>query len=327
MKQKRFVEITGQFSSKKILVVGDLMMDTYMWGTSERISPEAPVPIVHVTSVENNPGGAANVALNLASLGVDVSVVGVVGEDSEGLVLKDLLSDTGINTDGIVRDADRPTTVKARVISQGHQVVRTDREVTWVLSDEVENSVVEAVESHLSGLDGVILQDYNKGFFGHDSLKRILESLGKAKIPIYVDPKKDNFLNFRHVRYFKPNLNEFESALSAGYSPNQFETYGQNLREKLDADIVMVTRSEKGSTLFTKDGMQTIPTQARKVHDVSGAGDTVISVFTLADVSGATPEESANIANLAAGRVCEEIGVVPITEAMLSDIYTHHNSD
>lgn len=327
MTPDRFTEITGQFSGKKILVVGDLMMDTYMWGTSDRISPEAPVPVVHVTSVDNNPGGAANVALNLSSLGAKVSVVGVVGDDSEGMVLKDLLKNTKIGIDGIMKDADRPTTVKARVIAQGHQVVRTDREVTWNLSEEVENKVMDAIESHVSALDAVILQDYNKGFFGKDSLSRILEILGTANVPVYADPKKDNFFEFKHVRLFKPNLNEFESALSAGYTSDQFESHGQKLRETLGAGIVMVTRSEKGVSLFTEDGMQTIPTQARKVHDVSGAGDTVISAFTLADVSGASLEEAANLANLAAGRVCEEVGVVPITMDMLSDIYSHHNSD
>lgn len=327
MSPDRFTEITGQFSGKKILVVGDLMMDTYMWGTSDRISPEAPVPVVHVTSVENNPGGAANVALNLASLGAAASVVGVVGDDSEGIVLKELLKDTRIGTDGIIKDADRPTTVKARVIAQGHQVVRTDREVTWNLSEEVENKVMEVMEAQVSGLDAVILQDYNKGFFGKDSLPRILDILGKANIKVYADPKRENFFDFKHVRLFKPNLNEFESALSAGYTSDQFESHGQNLRETLDAGIVMVTRSEKGVSLFTEDGMQTIPTQARKVHDVSGAGDTVISAFTLADVSGASLEEAATLANLAAGRVCEEVGVVPITMDMLSDIYSHHNSD
>jgi len=327
MNKDRFAEITSHFSGKKILVIGDLMMDTYMWGTSDRISPEAPVPVVHVTSVENNPGGAANVALNLASLGADTSVVGVVGDDTEGIVLKDLLTEKSIGTGGIVCDADRPTTVKARVIAQGNQVVRTDREVTWVLSDEIEKKVMDAVSSQISELDAVILQDYNKGFFGKDSLSKILDVLGKAKVPVYADPKKDNFFDFTNVRLFKPNLNEFESALSAGYTSDQFESHGKELRKKLNADIVMVTRSEKGVSLFTGDGMQTIPTKARKVHDVSGAGDTVIAAFTLADVSDASLEEAAALANLAAGGVCEEVGVVPVTMDMLSDIYSHHNSD
>lgn len=327
MNQERFTEITARFSGKKILVAGDLMMDTYMWGKSERISPEAPVPVVHVTSVENNPGGAANVALNLASLGADTSVVGVVGDDSEGIVLKDLLKEKGIGTDGIISDADRPTTVKARVIAQGHQVVRTDREVTWVLTDEIEAKVMESVSSQISEFDAVILQDYNKGFFGKDSLNEVLDIIGNAKVPVYVDPKKDNFFDFMKVRLFKPNLSEFESALSAGYTSDQFEAHGQKLREKLKAEIVMVTRSEKGVSLFTEDGLQTIPTKARKVHDVSGAGDTVIAAFTLADVSKASLEEAAALANLAAGRVCEEVGVVPVTMDMLSDIYSHHNSD
>ncbi|MDP6532826.1 MAG: D-glycero-beta-D-manno-heptose-7-phosphate kinase [Candidatus Marinimicrobia bacterium] len=327
MNKDRFAEITSHFSGKKILVIGDLMMDTYMWGTSDRISPEAPVPVVHVTSVENNPGGAANVALNLASLGAETSVVGVVGDDTEGIVLKDLLTEKDIGTNGIVRDTDRPTTVKARVIAQGNQVVRTDREVTWVLGDEVEAKVTEAVSSQISDYDAVILQDYNKGFFGKDSLEKILGIIRKAKVPAYADPKKDNFFDFKHVRLFKPNLSEFESALSAGYTPDQFETHGQKLRSELEADIVMVTRSEKGVSLFTEDGMQTIPTKARKVHDVSGAGDTVIAAFTLSDISGASFEEAAVLANLAAGRVCEEVGVVPVTMDMLSDIYSHHSSD
>lgn len=326
MDQKRFDELTSQFGEKSILVIGDLMLDTYMWGDSDRISPEAPVPIVRITSVENNPGGAANVALNLVSLGAKASLMGLVGDDTEGMVLRDLLKEKGITDAGIVKDRDRPTTVKARIIAHGQQVVRTDREVTWAIGEETEKQFAQMLEQSLDGVDAVILQDYNKGMFDPDSIQLILEKTAGKNIPVFVDPKKDNFFQFKNVHLFKPNIREFEAALSADYTADQFDAQGLKMRESLEAEIVMVTQGEKGISLFTEEGLEVIPTQARSVHDVSGAGDTVIAAFTLADCTGGSAAEAATLANYAAGRVCEEVGVVPITLEMLSEIFSFHNS-
>lgn len=326
MDQKRLNEVTQNFSNKSILVIGDLMLDTYMWGDSERISPEAPVPIVRVTSVENNPGGAANVALNLVSLGAKASLLGLVGDDAEGIVLRDLLKEKGISDAGIIKDRDRPTTVKARIIAHGQQIVRTDREVTWSLGEDAEKQVAAKLDHSLEEVDAVILQDYNKGMFGPDSIRLILDKVGKLQIPVFVDPKQANFFEYKNVRLFKPNIREFEAALSADYTADEFEIQGLQLRDSLNFEIVMVTRGEQGISLFTEDGLENISTQARNVHDVSGAGDTVIASFTLANLAGGTAVEAATLANYAAGRVCEEVGVVPITLEMLSEIFRYHNS-
>lgn len=323
MLKDRFNEITFEFDKKKILVIGDLMLDTYLWGHSERISPEAPVPIIQVNKVEHNLGGAANVALNLSSLGCEVFLIGTIGSDPEGEILKNLLNQSNIDFTPLVEFDSRPTTVKSRIISHDQQVIRTDRELTHDLSDESNKELQGLVSSIINDVDGIILEDYNKGVLNAGSISKIINLVKDTDKPIYVDPKEKNFDLYKNVRLFKPNLSEFRSLYKENTS---LEKDGFNLKKNINADILMITRSADGVSLFVDSDYYDIPTKARSVHDVSGAGDTVIATFTLSDLCGATPKESVLLSNFAAGRVCEEVGVVPISLTMLNEMIEHHNN-
>ena len=313
------------FAKKSILVVGDIMLDSFMWGVAERISPEAPVPIIAVDTVTHSPGGAGNVALNLSKLSAKIRVIGLVGNDAESEILTNKLQDAGIDTNSIIKDATRPTTVKIRVIAHNQQVIRTDREEIRDIHEDNLEKIGSILDNILVKIDGIIIEDYNKGLLTPDSIALILAKAAAYDIPVYVDPKKKNFFAYQSVRLFKPNMSEFESALRGNNDHKDFEDSGNNLRKTLKTEILMVTRGEHGISLFSDQGMKTIATKARKVHDVSGAGDTAISAFVLADLAGANIEEAAQISNYAAGRVCEEVGVVPITLEMLDEIVEHYN--
>ena len=325
MDKNRFDQISSSFSQQSILVIGDVMLDKFMWGNASRISPEAPVPIISVNKISHSPGGAANVALNLSKLSANVQILGIVGDDNEGTILEDTLLKNGVKTQ-FITDAKISTTTKTRIIAHGQQVVRTDYEdIRDVNSDQIK-IIKDILDKIISEIDAIIIQDYNKGLLVKDSIKTILEISSEKNIPVYVDPKKDNFFAYNKIRLFKPNLFEFESAINFKEQDKSFEDLGKDLRKKINAEILMVTRSEEGVTLFTDKNVQTISTKARKVHDVSGAGDTAISAFVLADLCGANIEESAMISNYAAGRVCEEVGVVPISLEMIKDIVDHYSN-
>jgi len=325
MDKNRFDQISSSFSQQSILVIGDVMLDKFMWGNASRISPEAPVPIISVNKISHSPGGAANVALNLSKLSANVQILGIVGDDNEGAILEDTLLKNGVQTQ-FIKEAKISTTAKTRIIAHGQQVVRTDYEdIRDVNSDQIK-IIKDILDKIISEIDAIIIQDYNKGLLVKDSIKTILEISSEKNIPVYVDPKKDNFFAYNKIRLFKPNLFEFESAINFKEQDKSFEDLGKDLRKKINAEILMVTRSEEGVTLFTDKNVQTISTKARKVHDVSGAGDTAISAFVLADLCGANIEESAMISNYAAGRVCEEVGVVPISLEMIKDIVDHYSN-
>ena len=325
MDKNRFDQISSSFSQQSILVIGDVMLDKFMWGNASRISPEAPVPIISVNKISHSPGGAANVALNLSKLSANVQILGIVGDDNEGAILEDTLLKNGVKTQ-FITDAKISTTTKTRIIAHGQQVVRTDYEdIRDVNSDQIK-IIKDILDKIISEIDAIIIQDYNKGLLVKDSIKTILEISSEKNIPVYVDPKKDNFFAYNKIRLFKPNLFEFESAINFKEQDKSFEDLGKDLRKKINAEILMDTRSEEGVTLFTDKNVQTISTKARKVHDVSGAGDTAISAFVLADLCGANIEESAMISNYAAGRVCEEVGVVPISLEMIKDIVDHYSN-
>jgi rfaE bifunctional protein kinase chain/domain len=322
----RYQKIQSRFSEQRVLVIGDLMLDTYLWGDAERISPEAPVPVIRVRDVNHNPGGAANVALNVSTLSAQASVLGIVGDDAEGKKLTALLKESGIDTTGIIFVPDRPTTVKTRIIAHNQQVVRTDREARSVINHEIRKSINNRLDQILPNVQGLIIEDYDKGLLSPETIKLILKRAAERNLPIYVDPKKKNFLQYSGVRLLKPNAQELAQAAGIGSQSDSFTKDCQNLRRQQKIEILLITQGERGLSLFTREGEQTIPTKARRVHDVSGAGDTVISTFTLSDLVGATPKEAATLANYAAGRVCEEVGVVPITLAMLGEIVAHHNN-
>ena len=323
MELNRFREITSGFADRNVLVVGDLMLDTYLWGEINRISPEAPVPIVEVKKIEYNPGGAANVALNLASLGCKVSLIGLIGTDAEGTILKNLLDQRNIICTDLVMSESRPTTVKSRIIAHNQQVVRADREMNKDLSESSNNNLIKSVKAIIEDVDAVILGDYNKGVLNLVSVKAIIDAANNTGKPVYVDPKESNFNAYKNVRLFKPNLSEFKNAYMEDES---LEVAGFQFKHEINAEILMITRGADGVSLFDGSDYHHFPTKARLVHDVSGAGDTVIATFTLSDICGASTEESVTLSNYAAGRVCEEVGVVPISLKMLDEMLSHHNS-
>ncbi|MED5255745.1 MAG: PfkB family carbohydrate kinase [Candidatus Neomarinimicrobiota bacterium] len=325
MDKQRFEEISGLFSQKSILVIGDVMLDKFMWGKADRISPEAPVPIISIDKISHSPGGAANVALNLSKLSANVHLLAVVGDDNESNLLEDDLEKQGVKIK-FIKDAKKSTTTKTRIMAHGQQVVRTDYENTNDITSEQIKHINDMIVACSSEIDAIIIEDYNKGLLVKDCINTILDIAAKNDIPVYVDPKKENFFVYNKIRLFKPNMFEFESIIDFNKQNKGFEELGEQLRKKINAEILMITRGEEGVTLFTDNNIQTIGTKARKVHDVSGAGDTAISAFVLADLSGASIEESAMISNYAAGRVCEKVGVVPISLEMIKDIVDHYNN-
>ena len=326
MNTSRLNEIVQNFSSKKILVIGDIMLDSYIWGNTSRISPEAPVPVIKVDRSEFTLGGAANVALNLKKLSSSPNIVGVVGDDKDGGRLKELLIRMGIESNGIIQDNSRNTTVKTRVIAQNQQVVRVDHEVEDSISDLIQNELMEKLKQYLPESNGVILSDYNKGVFTKEIIENILAEVKKYNLPVYVDSKKDNFTHFQNIRLFKPNLSEFIDGIKL-YEDDNFDDHCVQFQNKINAEYLLITMGEMGMSLFSGDLHQIIPTKSMMVHDVSGAGDTVISTFALCDLSDADSLEAATIANYAAGRVCEEVGVVPISKEILLDTIGFQNQD
>jgi len=321
----RYQSIIEQFSNENLLVIGDIMLDVYYWGKAERISPEAPVPIVDVTSKKSNPGGAANVALNIAELGGKVSLMGVVGNDSTGAILTKQFKKSKINISKLIKLNHFQTPVKTRVIAKDQQVLRIDEEKNDLNSQNILGKITSLLTQNLENYNGIILADYNKGFLSTDVIKFILSEAGKLKIPVYADPKYNNFFEYKGVRFFKPNTIEFSTAMGIEFSDKEFVKNGHRLQEKLDIEILLVTHGANGATLFTKSKYTEIPTKTQSVHDVSGAGDTVIATFALADLAGATPIESANLANIAAGIVCSKVGVVPILQSDLINLLNHDN--
>jgi len=318
-KKQRLDEIYERFNNKRIFVIGDLMLDVYIWGKVGRISPEAPVPIVEVEEESYRFGGAANVGMNIKSLGGIPILVGVIGYDREGTVIDALIKENNIERDGVFYDEYRPTTVKTRIIAHNQHVVRIDKEDRSEISSDLENKILQFIQQRKNEIDGIILQDYNKGVLTKSLIKQVIDFASQNNILITVDPKFDNFFEYRNVTVFKPNRKETEDAL--GFKLDSEERVleaGQQLKEKLNPEYLLLTRGEKGMTLFSKNGdVHTIPTRARKVADVSGAGDTVIATITMALAAGAEIEEASTIANLAAGLVCEEVGVVPINRELL----------
>ena len=312
IKPDRLNKILSGFTEKNILVIGDLLLDAYFWGKTERISPEAPVPIVEVDRTNYNPGGAGNVALNLVELGSKVSILSVIGSDMNGDTLLSQLKKAKIDVSQIIRLNNYQTPIKTRVIAQDQQVLRIDQEENYIDSKLILSIIEKSLLENITKIDGFVLADYNKGLLLKDIINIVLNIADKFSVPVYVDPKWDNFFEYKNVHFFKPNISEFQKAIGNDYQESDFIKHGTQMREKLNTDILLVTKGSEEAVVFTKDGNDSIPTNAQSVHDVSGAGDTVISVFTLADLCGANAYESANIANIAASTVCAQVGVVPI---------------
>jgi len=317
--QNRLEEIQKSLVGKRIAVVGDLMLDRYFWGTVSRISPEAPVPVVEVDEESTRLGGAANVANNIASLGGVPIMIGVVGKDAGAESLRSLIAEKGFPIDGIVTDESRPTTIKTRVIAHNQHVVRIDHEEKTDLGSEVQKRVIASFEKQIKSLDGIILEDYNKGVLTKGMIASIIRLAKEHKKIITVDPKFNNFFDYQSVSVFKPNRKEAEEALGRRlHTFAEVEAAARELLNKLDADNVLLTLGEMGMILLERNGsLAHVETKARHVADVSGAGDTVIATLTMAMVAGASIVESAALANYAGGIVCGEVGIVPIEKSIL----------
>ncbi len=318
MKMKNTI---NKFEGIQVLVIGDVMIDAYLMGQVDRISPEAPVPVVAVNSKEYRLGGAANVALNLVALGAKPILCSVIGDDKEGEDLIKLLQETGIQTSGIIKSKDRVTTTKTRVIAQNHQMIRIDNEITEPLN-EYDSFVLSKriINDLLPGTDVIIFEDYDKGVVTEYLVSQIVQQANKAGKKIAVDPKKRNFLNYRGVDLFKPNLKELREGFKRDADPSdkrEFEMAISDLMKVMDIKNIMVTLSERGVMISDGQTFDYIPAHLRKIADVSGAGDTVISVAALCLALGLPNKEIAALANLAGGLVCEEVGVVPINKAKL----------
>lgn len=308
--------ILKNFSKSRILVIGDLILDRYIWGKVSRISPEAPVPVVEVTDDNFMLGGAANVANNIMALGGEATVAGVAGKDRAGEVLRELLKDQGIGC-ALFEDS-RPTTIKTRVIAHNQQVVRFDREDKNRVSAKVMGEVIAFLKHAVREHDAVIVSDYKKGMVSRDLIKGILKSARPHNELLAVDPKVGHFHCYKGVSLITPNL--IEASYGSGVEIKDEKSLiraGRTLMKKLSCGAVLITRGEEGMSLFEKGGITHIPTVARHVYDVTGAGDTVIATFTLAYASGASMQEAAVIANHAAGIVVGEVGTAVVTREKL----------
>ncbi len=321
---KKLNALKNNFKGKRIAVVGDLMLDCYYWGGVSRISPEAPVPILQVDNEFYRFGGAMNVAYNISTLGGIPFPIGIIGNDNEGKIFKKLLKEKKISDHGIVIDSKRPTTAKTRVIADQQHVVRIDKEKTNSISPSFEKKILALLTKEIKNLDAIILQDYNKGVLTENLIKQIIALAHKSKKIITVDPKFLNFFSYKDVTVFKPNRKETEDAFGIWIRTGEdISNAGQKLLERLNCKYVLLTLGENGIALFEKGKPERrVPTKARTIVDVSGAGDTVISTLTMALSAGADIFDATYLANYAGGLVCHEVGIIPIELDKLFDAVT-----
>jgi D-glycero-beta-D-manno-heptose-7-phosphate kinase len=317
--KKRLNTLKKKFDGLKIAVIGDMMLDCYFWGDVRRISPEAPVPVIEIDNEFFRFGGAANVALNILRLGGVPVPIGIIGQDYDGTIFRSLINETAISSEGIFIDEKRPTTSKTRVIAQNQHVVRIDRESKNYIGKDIQNKILTFLQSIISEVDGVILQDYNKGVLTPALIEKIILMSNENKKLITVDPKFNNFFAYKNVTVFKPNRKEAEDVLGIKIkSSEEAASAGEKLLEKINSKFLLLTLGEEGIVVFEKGKDEIrMPTKARKVADVSGAGDTVISTLTMALAAKASIVEAAYLANFAGGIVCEEVGIVPIEKEKL----------
>ncbi len=313
-------KVFEDFNSLNVLIIGDVMLDSYIWGAVERISPEAPVPIVNVKKKDFRLGGAANVALNIVSLGARPILCALIGDDDDGKKLIQRLDDGKISKDGIVVSAHRPTTVKTRIIASSQHVVRVDEESDKVVNAEEELELMKRIEKLLPSCQVVIFEDYDKGVLNASIIEKTVLLAKNNNIPTVVDPKRRNFLSYQGVSLFKPNVKELREGLKIDVeAANQLsvENAVDQLKQKLNAGGVMLTLSEYGVYIDFQNEKIKLPAHAREIADVSGAGDTVVSIAALAVALNLTPTQIAFLSNLGGGLVCQHVGVVPIDKEEL----------
>ncbi|MBW2060387.1 MAG: D-glycero-beta-D-manno-heptose-7-phosphate kinase [Deltaproteobacteria bacterium] len=311
----KLVEAIDRFSEVKILIIGDVMMDEFIWGTVERISPEAPVPVVNVTRETRVLGGAGNVINNVVSVGGQAMLAGVVGPDRMGRRIISMLQDLGSSPDGIFIDENRPTTIKTRIVAQAQQVVRFDREKKDSLKSKMTEKILNFLNELADSLDAVIISDYGKGVISLELMDGVRQSLEGQNVIITVDPQINHFLFYRNVTAITPN--HYEAGAGVGVkidSEESLEQAGNMLMDGLNLASVLITRGEQGMALFERDLSPVhIPVVARDVFDVSGAGDTVIAALTLGLAAGLSFQEAAALSNFAAGIVVGKIGTAAVT--------------
>ena len=317
-----YKDLFNRFNNLNILIIGDVMIDAYLWGRVDRISPEAPVPIVSVHKKESRLGGAANVALNIRALGAQPIICAIVGDDVEGEEFMTLLEKENISGNGIVKIAQRQTTVKTRVIGNNQQILRIDAETDLEISPSESDLVLEKFHQILAETEihAIIFEDYDKGLITPYLIDKVTETAKEKGIPLIVDPKKRNFLAYQNVTVFKPNLKELKEGLKIDFDTKN-HTDLQNavklLKHKIKAENIIVTLSELGVYTLNEEKDQLTPAHIRNVADVSGAGDTVISVIATCIAAGADVFTAAQLGNLAGGLVCEKVGVVPVDKELL----------
>ncbi|MBL7711146.1 MAG: carbohydrate kinase [Chitinophagaceae bacterium] len=322
MNEKQIKELFAGMPGLHVVVVGDVMLDNYWWGDVERVSPEAPVPVVNIRKKESRLGGAANVALNCKSLGANVSLASVLGKDQDGDLLIDLCRQAGMDTAMLMQSAERKTTTKTRVLSRNQQMMRLDEEQTTELSTKEEHPFIDLVLRMLQREKPQVLifEDYNKGVLKENVIGRIVSHCKELGIITMVDPKKTNFLAYKEVTIFKPNLKEVREGLGLplpAVSAAELQEAHLRLSEALQHQVTFITLSEKG--VFATDGAEQliIPSHIRNIADVSGAGDTVIATAALVYAHTKDIRAMAEIANIAGGLVCEKVGVLPVDKAEL----------
>lgn len=317
-------ELFDSFNEKKIMIIGDVMLDVYMKGKVERISPEAPVPIVSVTETFSRLGGAANVAQNLKGLGAKPILCSVIGNDDKSSELLGLMSEQDMTTSGIVKSNERITTRKVRIISNNAQMLRVDTENTFDLTEKEHDLLMTEIKDIINNerIDGIILQDYNKGVLTENIIKEVVAIANDKNIPVGVDPKKKNFLSYKNVTFFKPNLKELREGLGISTKDESIDEIANaidSLHKELNCKYIMTTLSERGVLIkdYETNTYHHIPAHIRKIADVSGAGDTVLSVAMLCLVCKQEAYKIAALSNLAGGLVCEELGAVSINKERL----------
>lgn len=326
MHKKDITRLFGSFNKFNVLIIGDVMVDSYIWGRVDRISPEAPVPVVSVKSRENRLGGAANVALNIKALGANPILCSVVGNDPKGDDFLYLMKNQQMETGGIIKSSGRITTTKFRVIGNNLQMLRVDEETDQPLS-QTDAAALDTCFNRLvrtNPIDVIIFQDYDKGVISEKLIRKVVKTAHSKKIPVTVDPKKRNFKSFKNVTLFKPNLKELKEGLNLDFDindPGQMKQALGQLQNLLKYEIALLTLSEQGVLVEypVSDGRisRLLPSHIRSVSDVSGAGDSVISVASLCLAAGVNPVAIAALSNLAGGLVCEKPGVVPVDKRQL----------
>lgn len=313
-------EIFNQFNQLKVLIVGDVMLDSYTWGKVERISPEAPVPVVNVLNREVRLGGAGNVVMNVQSLGAEAIICSVVGNDTYGNDLIKLLQERGLSTEGIIQSETRITTVKERIIAGSQQIVRIDTETDALINETENQSLSQKIKELAKEANVIIFEDYDKGVLSKELITDIIDFANNHNIPTVVDPKKRNFLHYQQATLFKPNLKELREGLDICFDvkkSEELEKAVSQLKTTLQLKGAFITLSERGVYIDFKDEKRHFPAHFRKIADVSGAGDTVISIAACCVALGLSPELVAGLSNLGGGLVCESLGVVPIDKALL----------